>query len=158
MAIGFALSLCAAQPSLAEVPSESEAATRWETMDDRPVQHTGCGALASNRLVPVTPTMRDEAIARLENAQSTEVSEAEAVSFVGHAAEVNDSTLRPFLVRAVAKNDLPTFWAIWCEDGALVVLHGSLGRSEPPPSRRTPLVLWLDRAPTRVDVRWSMAE
>lgn len=64
---------------------------------------------------------------------------------------------RPYLVRAVAKNEATGgFYASVCE-GDLYVEHGSLGRSVPP-STRVPLVVFLRQPPSRVFVTWSMAE
>lgn len=72
------------------------------------------------------------------------------------AAEVYE-TYRPYLVRAVAKNEgTGRFYASMCED-ALYVHHGSLGRSIPP-STRVPIVVFLNQPPIEVFVTWSMAE
>jgi hypothetical protein len=65
--------------------------------------------------------------------------------------------LKPYLVRAVAKNEQTGhFRATRCGDD-LVVSHGSLGHSTPR-STRLPLVVFLERAPVNIYVRWSMAE
>jgi hypothetical protein len=67
------------------------------------------------------------------------------------------ATLRPFLVRAVAKHEgTGTLSASVCKD-SLVITHNSLGRSTPP-STRQPIVVFLDRAPTRVYVDWAIDE
>jgi hypothetical protein len=67
------------------------------------------------------------------------------------------ATLRPFLVRAVAKHEgTGAFFASICKDG-LVITHGSLGHSVPP-SVRLPVIVFLDRTPMRVFVDWRMAE
>jgi hypothetical protein len=74
-----------------------------------------------------------------------------------HRRDVDPATaaLRPFLVRAVAKYEgTGGFFAYACEDG-LVIEHGSLGGSVPP-SRRSPIVVFLDRAPARVFVVWMV--
>lgn len=64
---------------------------------------------------------------------------------------------RPYLVRAVAKNEATGhFYASMCE-GDLYVEHGSLGHSVPP-STRVPLLVFLSQPPNRVFVTWSMAK
>jgi len=75
-----------------------------------------------------------------------------------HRRDIDPATaaLRPFLVRAIAKYEgTGGFFAYDCEDG-LVIDHGSLGGSVPP-SRRLPVVVFLDRAPARVFVVWTIA-
>jgi hypothetical protein len=65
--------------------------------------------------------------------------------------------LRPFLVRAVARNEVTAgFRAATCGD-SLVIFWGGLGHSTPP-SIRIPVVLFLQHAPKKVYVEWAMAE
>jgi hypothetical protein len=72
-------------------------------------------------------------------------------------ADPSTATLRPFLVRAVAKNEgSGAFSASACKDG-LVIYHGSLGHWVPP-STRLPIVVFLDHVPARVFISWWMAE
>jgi hypothetical protein len=67
------------------------------------------------------------------------------------------ATLKPFLVRAVAKNEATGgFYVSSCRD-SLAVSHVSLGHSVPT-SKRLPIIVFLKRAPTRVYVGWQMAE
>lgn len=71
-------------------------------------------------------------------------------------ADPATAALRPFLVRAVAKYEgTGGFFANACEND-LVIGHLSLGPSVPP-SRRLPVVVFLDRAPARVFNVWAMA-
>jgi hypothetical protein len=71
-------------------------------------------------------------------------------------ADPATAALRPLLVRAVAKNEgTGGFFASACEDG-LVIRHGSFGPSVPP-SKRLPIVVFLDRAPAHVFIDWVMA-
>jgi len=74
---------------------------------------------------------------------------------LGSSSEI--SALQPFLVRAVAKNELTGgFVARLCSD-ALHITHWSLGNSTPP-SIRLPVVVFLERAPRGVYADWGMAE
>ncbi len=66
-------------------------------------------------------------------------------------------SFRPYLVRAVAKNEgTGGFYASLCKSD-LRIEHGSLGHSIPP-STRVPLVVFLRQPPQRVFVTWGMAE
>lgn len=134
-------------------------AARWETPSPRIA--SSCSPVDRARIEPVTNEARVSAISRLANAPVIPLSESELSSYLTTEAAENmpanrDGSLSPFLVRAVAKNDAPTFLAYVCGD-LLVVLHGSLGRSTPP-SRRAPLVILLDRLPAQTAVLWEIAE
>jgi hypothetical protein len=64
---------------------------------------------------------------------------------------------KPYLVRAIAKNEgTGTFYVYICGDD-LEITHGSLGHSVPQ-SQRVPLVIYLKRQPQRVFAAWAMAE
>ncbi|NOW48158.1 hypothetical protein FHW96_004342 [Novosphingobium sp. SG751A] len=66
-------------------------------------------------------------------------------------------TSRPYLVRAVAKNEKTgRFFVSACKDD-LYIEHGSLGHSIPP-SIRVPLVVFLSHPPSKVFVGWNIAE
>jgi len=68
------------------------------------------------------------------------------------------SKFKPYLVRAIAKNDYGTgFFVTDCE-GSLGVMHGSLGSGPPPPTIRFPLVVFLAHAPKSVWAGWGMAQ
>ena len=65
-------------------------------------------------------------------------------------------SLRPYLIRAIAKNEFTGgFWVSVCDD-TIFVIHGSLGHSIPP-SIRLPIV-FLNSAPDHVYVGWNMAQ
>jgi hypothetical protein len=65
--------------------------------------------------------------------------------------------LKPYLVRAVAKNEFTgAFWVTSCDD-AVFVMHGSLGHAIPQ-SQRLPIILFLDHLPKHVYISWAMAE
>ena len=73
------------------------------------------------------------------------------------AVEPGTMTLRPFLVRAVAKYEgTGAFTATVCRD-SLIITHESLGHQEPA-STRLPVIVFLTHAPEHVCVQWSMAE
>jgi hypothetical protein len=66
--------------------------------------------------------------------------------------------LKPYLVRAIAKNDFGTgFFVAQCGD-SLDISHGSLGRGPAPPTIRFPLIIFLDRQPKSVRATWAIAE
>ena len=66
-------------------------------------------------------------------------------------------SFKPYLIRAITKNERAgIFSAQLCGD-RLWVRHHSLGRSVPP-SIRLPLVVFLPREPREVFVGWSMAQ
>ena len=141
-------------------PMEGDLAARWETPSPN-IAFPNCSPVDRARIAPVTSEARGQAISRLADASVIPLGEDELSRFLtAEAAESmeasGDGSLRPFLVRAVAKNDAPTFLAYVCGD-LLVVLHGSLGRSTPP-SRRAPLVILLDRLPAQTAVLWEIAE
>jgi hypothetical protein len=67
------------------------------------------------------------------------------------------SDLRPYLVRAVAKNEgTGAFLASLCGEG-LEIIHVSLGHSTPP-TVRAPVIVFLQTKPAAIYAGWSMAE
>jgi hypothetical protein len=67
------------------------------------------------------------------------------------------SSLKPFLVRAIAKNEFTgEFIASLCGK-TLEITHASLGKSTPA-SVPLPVVVFLNSAPTNVYLSWEMAE
>lgn len=160
--LGFFTILAPWEPAHAQtMETEAALAARWETSRHDFSWPRNCSPVDRSRIAPVSPRARAEAYLRLANEPAIELSEAELNHFlspdVAQALFANmDGALRPFLVRAVAKNDVPVFLAYVCDD-LLVVQHGSLGRSTPP-SRRAPLVILLDRLPAHTAVLWSIAE
>jgi hypothetical protein len=159
----FLISLCCTPASAAQAPkasdsSEDAAAALWETPSEPTPVPPRCAEIARALIAPVTSNHRADAIARLSDTQFIEISEAEATELTGVRLNSPNPSLqlRPFLVRAVAKNEVPAFAVNICGD-VLHVVHGSLGRSAPPPSHRVPLVIMLDRVPSRVEVGWRIA-
>lgn len=72
-------------------------------------------------------------------------------------ADPRTSELRPFLVRAVAKNERTGgFFASLCGE-SLEIIHGSLGYSTPS-SIRAPVIVFLRTKPRTIYVSWEMAE
>jgi hypothetical protein len=65
--------------------------------------------------------------------------------------------VKPYLVRALYLNEGTGQFSASFKDSTLSVFHGSLGHHAVPMKRR-PLVIFLEKAPTRVYVSVSMAE
>jgi hypothetical protein len=156
--IGVSVLLCASALAQADQPNsvtrtEAAAAAQWET----PVRAfpTQCTDLPERSVSPVDIQHRSDAIVQLANAQAVEITDAEASELTGSAFS-GATGVRPFLVRAVAKNETPAFSVRLCGD-VLYVMHGSLGRGPPPPSHRVPLVVLLEHEPARVVVTWAIA-
>ena len=63
-------------------------------------------------------------------------------------------TLRPYLVRAVAINELTGRFTAWSHDGELWMAHGSLGNGV---DHRVPVVVFLDHQPSVLFVTASSA-
>ncbi|MCX7359922.1 MAG: hypothetical protein NT015_17505 [Alphaproteobacteria bacterium] len=125
-------------------------------MRDRTRPPEPCSAIDPSQHSVVREDRRIDAIERLDDVQTSALSDDEATSFTGNAAFVSTATLRPFLVRAIAKHSAPMFFLQAC-GSTLVILQGSLGRSTSP-SYRMPLVVMLAHEPERVEVLWSIAE
>jgi hypothetical protein len=95
----------------------------------------------------------------LENHQGSwnGVAQQQLDSVTKTLSDPTTSSLRPFLVRAVVKNEgTDGFFASVCDE-SLVVVHGSLGHSTPP-SIRAPVIVILQKKPSVVYVDWQMAE
>lgn len=66
------------------------------------------------------------------------------------------SKLMPYLVRGIVKNEWTGGFSAALCDGDLWISHLSLG-VRVPPSRRVPVVVFLEKAPAHVYVKWGMA-
>jgi hypothetical protein len=156
--IGLCVLVCSsawAQPN-ADAHAEAAAAAHWETLVRAFPDPARCVELSESFFALVNPRHRPAAIAQLADTQAVAISRVEAKQLTSSALS-DTSGVQPFLVRAVAKNEVPAFSVRLCDD-VLYVVHGSLGRGPPPPSRRVPLVVLLDHRPSRVVVTWAIAE
>lgn len=137
------------------VRAEDEAAQRWEA----PLRDLAeCRTLPTTLIVRVSVANRQNAIERLRIDQAVELTFEEAQQLTGAALNAASVGPRhPFLVRAISKNELSSVFLVRQCGSTLRIVNGSLGRSTPP-SVRAPLVVFLEDAPARVEVSWSIAE
>ena len=116
-----------------------------------------CVRVDDASIVPVTGVRRPDAISRLRDQSSIPLHDEDVASWAGQAPKTpSDPSLKPYLVRAVSMNASGHFYVRSCKE-VLEIMQGSLGRSAPPPDR-FPLVIYLDHAPTQLDISWTQAE
>jgi hypothetical protein len=151
---------CAAPPPAAD-PAAGDALVvpppdAWEGLAaDLPDQQL-CEPVPAALVAPVQPSRREEAVERLRQVAIVPLSAAQAAELAPRAAGAAAGGAKPYLVRATAKNEATgVFYAQVC-GGALWISHHSLGR-DIPPSVRLPVVVFLDRPPTRLFVSVGMA-
>lgn len=118
----------------------------WDVFPDRA---RGLPSLP-HRLLPDEQV--PEALARLEEVSFYEVPSSDLVKY----GVEEPGSGRAFIVRAAAYQLLTGRFDIWFDDGELYVYHGSLsGQGN---SRCLPLLVFLQKAPTRVIVVVSTAK
>ena len=153
----------------------------WE-WDNRDLpQSAGCIRLSDTLVAPVLPSERAAAISRLLEAPFVPLQDSEAAQLIGALAPATGESLatsilrrdvarrpqsyvsegnghlvvdgRPFLVRAILKNESGAFTVEVCGD-VVRVINEPFGASESR-SRRTAVVVFLPQAPDHVNVTWS---
>ncbi len=73
-------------------------------------------------------------------------------------ASLTPRDLKPYLVRAIGKNEFTGGFYISVCGKTVAVTHGSLGRGPTPPTIHLPIVVFLGDTPKSVVARWAMAE
>ena len=125
----------------------------WETrLGPRPSQQT-CRPIAPDAIQPVAATHWAEAVLRLRAAEIVPLTRQEAA--ILSMPRPDPGPLQPYLVRAVTKNETAGIYTAEICGVTLWITHRSLGHIEPP-SARQPLVVFLQRAPSKLIVDWSM--
>jgi hypothetical protein len=149
-----AVGITACDPSGNETPRVPRPDS-WELGSHHAAAPRDCATVDPVLIIRVPLRHRSRAIDRLQNTTIVELSQQEAVAFLD-LADTPANTPRPFLVRAIVKNEVAgRFDVTACADG-LHVIHASLGQ-DIPPSTRLPIVVFLDRRPATVYVEWQMA-
>ena len=154
----FAALLGLAAPTTLAVAAQADLPPRdaWESDPKAQPDMARCTPLAADHLIPVVAPQRPTAISILRSGAIYPLSGVEMAALTGGQVVVPPNA-HPYLVRAVAKNENSgAFEARVCGQ-TLWISHGSLGHVVPP-SARTPLVVFLDEAPTNLFVSWSMAQ
>ncbi|SRR5258706_8628725 len=162
---------CAAVDRVFIAPvSQSERANAISQLDRYPVVTLDAGGAAKLLNLPqgadASPTrLLQEAIAKLESQKRLEIEQRIGSWSVADqnrleelerlARSPNVSMRRPYLARAISKNESGMFRASLCSD-ILWVSHFSLGVTTPP-SLRSPIVVYLERQPRTVYADWGMA-
>jgi hypothetical protein len=154
----LALAACAAPPPAVD-PASADALVvpppdAWEGLAADLPDQRHCEPVPPAQVAPVQPSRREAAVERLREVAIVSLTAIQAAELAPRAASAAGT--KPYLVRATAKNAVAgAFEARLCA-GVLWISHRSLGR-DIPPSVRLPVVVYLDRPPTRLFVSVSMA-
>lgn len=133
----------------------------WNKSLDEWTQPAPEGSFASEEtysvfFLEIDPEKREEAVQKLSEKECVQLTIEEVRYFSSYnSAQYPNS--KPFLVRALAANEGTGKYYVHCENGALRIMHGSLGSSAKF-SNRSGLIAWLQEMPSQVYVEIHVAK